>query len=287
MSDVGTLRARNVAFWTQAAPGWVRHARHQDEYGKPLGAVAMDRLAPRPGESVLDVGCGCGGTTAEVALAVGPAGTAVGVDLAEPMVSAASARFPADRHPGLSFVTADIETVAHIPGAPFDAAFSRMTLMLLADPVAGCTTIRRALRPGGRLAATVFRDGGANPWLTLAVLGTAPHVGSLPPLPVGDEPGPFAFAEPARATRILAAAGFTEIDFAPHDVAMSTPDEPEAVAEWLIEIGPAGAAYRATSAEKQAVARAATARLLERFREQPGGYRIPAGIWLITALRAP
>jgi SAM-dependent methyltransferase len=287
MPDPGTLRARNHAFWTQAAPGWIRHADRQDEAGRPLGTAAMSRLRPKPGERILDVGCGCGGTTAELAAAVAPGGEAVGVDLAEPMVAAAKQRFPHDCHPGLRFVTADIETVEAVTGAPFDAAFSRMALMLLADPIAGCTTIRRSLRKGGRLAATVFRDGGANSWLAAATLGAAPHVGPLPPLPMGDEPGPFAFADPGRLERILTAAGFDAITVQPHDVTLDAPDEDEVVAEWLIEMGPAGAAYRASAPPGRAAARAAAARLFERFREAGVGYRFPAGVWLVTAVAAP
>lgn len=283
MADTAELRARSSAFWAQAAPGWIRHADRQDELGRPLGAVAMARLSPRPGERVLDVGCGCGGTTAELAAAVGPTGAALGVDLAESMVAAAATRFPPERHPGLRFAAADVETAAGLPGAPFDAAYSRMALMLLAEPVAGCVNVRRALRPGGRLAATVFRDGPANPWLPLAVLAAAPHVAALPPLPVGDEPGPFALADPARVRRILTAAGFDAITVEPHDVVMETPDDPDTVAEWLIEIGPAGAAYRAAPASQQAAARAAAAGLLERFRRPRTGYRLPSGLWLITA----
>ncbi|WP_144123786.1 class I SAM-dependent methyltransferase [Catellatospora sichuanensis] len=283
MADTAELRARNSTFWAQAAPGWIRHADRQDELGGPLGAIAMSRLSPRPGERVLDVGCGCGGTSAELATAVGPTGAVLGVDLAESMVSAAAARFPQDSHPGLRFAAADIETVEDLPGAPFDAAYSRMALMLLADPVAGCVNLRRALRPGGRLAATVFRDGRTNPWLPLAVLGAAPHVAALPPLPVGDEPGPFAFADPARVRRILTAAGFDAVTAEPHDVVMTAPDDPDTVAEWLIEIGPAGAAYRAAPAPQQTAARAAAAGLLDRFRERGTGYRLPAGLWLITA----
>lgn len=283
MPDTDTLRARNHAFWTQAAPGWARHADRQDEAGRPLGAAAMDWLRPKPGERILDVGCGCGGTTAELAAA---SGEAVGVDLAEPMLAAARRRFPRERHPGLRFFAADIETVEVVPGAPFDAAFSRMALMLLADPVAGCTTIRRSLRRGGRLAATVFRDGGANPWLPAATLGAAPHVGALPPLPMGDEPGPFAFADSGRVKRVLTAAGFDAVTVRPYDVILEAPDEGEAVAEWLIEMGPAGAAYRASAPPSRAAARAAAARLFERFREPGVGYRFPAGIWLVTGLNA-
>ncbi|GIJ63725.1 class I SAM-dependent methyltransferase [Virgisporangium aurantiacum] len=283
MDGTATLRHRNATFWANAAPGWIRHADRQDDIGRPLGAVGMHRLAPQPAERVLDVGCGCGGTTADIAAAVGADGAVVGIDLADGMVVTARERFPADRYPGIRFQAADIETLDVVPGAPFDAAFSRMTLMLLADPVAGCATIRRALRPGGRLVATVFRDGGANPWLPAALLGAAPHVGALPPLPVGDEPGPFSFADPTRLDRVLTAAGFVNVTIEPHDVTMNAPDEADVVAEWLIEIGPAGAAYRAAPPANQANARAGAARLLERFRAPGTGYRLPAGIWLVTA----
>jgi len=285
MADTAVLRANNVEFWAQAAPGWVHQADRHDRLGRPLGAAAMDWLRPQPGERVLDAGCGCGGTTAEIAAVVGPDGAAVGVDLAEAMIDAARRRFPRDRHPGIRFVAADIETMDLAPGAPFDAAYSRMTMMLLADPIAGAATIRRSLRPGGRFAATAFRDASAAPWLAAVLLGAAPHVGPLPPLPLGDEPGPFAFADPARITRVFAAAGFDRVRIQPYDVTMDAPDDPEAVAEWLIELGPAGGAYRNMPPAGQAAARAGAARLLERYRQPGFGYRLPAGHWLITAIR--
>lgn len=283
MTGVLGLRARNAAFWAQAAPGWIRHAGRQDRVGRPLGAAALDHLRLRPGERVLDVGCGCGGTTAEIARAVAPSGSAVGLDLAEEMVTAARARFAGQAGRALRFVAGDIETIAGVPGAPFDAVHSRMTLMLLADPVGGLANIRRSMRPGARLAATVFRDAGANPWLPAAMLGAAPHLGPLPPLPIGDEPGPFAFADPARAIRALTAAGFGDVAAGPHDVTLEAPDDPETVTAWLIEIGPAGAAYRNAGPAGQARARAGAARLLDRFRTAGTGYRLPAGHWLITA----
>ncbi|MEU4409695.1 methyltransferase domain-containing protein [Streptosporangium sp. NPDC023963] len=287
MTDIAGMRARNVTFWAQAAPGWIHHADRQDEYGRPLGAAALDRLRARPGERILDVGCGCGGTTAELAAAVAPTGAVVGLDLDESMVAAAAARFPSDRHPGLSFTAADIETAGTVAGAPFDAVFSRTALMLLADPVAGCSTIRRALRPGGRMAATVFRDGATSPWMHAVLLGAAPHLGPLAPMPAGDEPGPFAFADPERVKRILIEAGFEAVTVQPHDIALRAPDDPGTVAEWLIEIGPAGAAYRDAAPPRRAAARAGAARLLARFREPASGYRLTTGIWLITATAAP
>ncbi|WP_051752115.1 class I SAM-dependent methyltransferase [Streptosporangium amethystogenes] len=287
MTGIADMRARNVTFWAQAAPGWIHHADRQDEYGRPLGAAALDWLRPGPGDRILDVGCGCGGTTAELATAVAPTGTVVGLDLDDSMVAAAAARFPSDHHPGLRFTAADIETAGTVAGAPFDAVFSRMALMLLADPVAGCATIRRALRPGGRMAATVFRDGATSPWMHAVLLGAAPHLGPLPPMPVGDEPGPFAFADSERVIRILTEAGFEAVTVQPHDIVLHAPDDPGTVAEWLIEIGPAGAAYRDATPAQQAAARAGAARLLARFHEPASGYRLTTGIWLITAAATP
>lgn len=239
-------------FWAAAAPGWIRHADRQDVRGRPLGEAALRALAVRPGERVLDVGCGCGGTTAELAAAAGAGGAAVGVDLSTAMIEAARSRFPADRHPGLGFLAADVERLGTVPGGPFDAAYSRMVLMLLDDPVAGCAAVRRCLRPGGRLAATVFRAGSGNAWLPVVLLGAAPSLGALPPLPVGTEPGPFALADPERIHQVLTAAGFVDVAAEPHDVVMTAPDEPEDVAEWLIELGPAGAAYRQAPPAAQA-----------------------------------
>lgn len=268
-----------TAFWTDAAAGWVRHAETQDAYGHPLGAAAIEALAVRPGERVLDVGCGVGGTTAELARAAGPSGTVTGIDLSDEMIGAARRRFP-----DVTFVAGDIETVTGLPGAPFDAAYSRMVLMLLTDPVAGLRTIRSSLRPGGRLAATVFRSGRDNPWLPLVVLGAAPHLGPLPPLPMGDEPGPFAWADPSRIGSALAAAGFTGIAVSPSDVVVAAPAG-DSTAEWLIEVGPAGAAYRRATPAARTAARSGVARLLDRFADAGGWYRLPAGLHVVTAHR--
>lgn len=265
----------SVDLWSAMAPGWIRHADRQDALGEPLGACAMTALAPSPGERIVDIGCGCGGTTEEIA---SRAGSALGVDISAEMVAAARVRFP-----GTDFATVDVEAVDRIAGGPFDAAYSRMALMLFADPVAGLSAVRRSLRSGGRLAATVFRGQETNQWLISTVLGAAPHLGPLPALPLGDEAGPFAFASAERTTKLLAAAGFQDIVVTARDVVVATPDNPSIV-EWLIEIGPAGLGYRAAAPEAQAAARAGVVSLLRRFHTPGEGYRLPAGVWLITAV---
>lgn len=104
----------------------------------------------------------------------------------------------------------------------------------------------------------------------------------MPPLPLDGEPGPFALADPAKARRVLTSAGFHDVEVQPYDVTLATTDHPDTVAAWLIEVGPAGAAYRATPPPRQAAARTAVARLLGRYRAGTE-YRMPAGLWLITA----
>lgn len=281
MSNLDAVRARNLAYWDGTAPGWVRHADTQDRLGRPLGAAAIEHLAVAPGERVVDIGCGCGGTTAEIAASVQPGGRAVGIDVSDTMVEAARRRFP-----DVEFHVADAEMSRTLPGAPYDAAFSRMVLMLLADPIAGCATVRRSMRPGGRLAATFFRDPGSTPWLSAVLLGAAAHLGALPPMPVGDEPGPFAFADAGRVETVLGAAGFVDVALEPVDTAMVTDGAAEGVVEWLVEVGPAGAAYREADADARAAARRGAATLLAPYAESGGGYRLPTGIWLLTA-RAP
>ncbi|MCW6003429.1 hypothetical protein K1W54_02360 [Micromonospora sp. CPCC 205371] len=117
-----------------------------------------------------------------------------------------------------------------------------------------------------------------------AIGGAAPHVGALPPLPLGDEPGPFAFADPARIHQVLTAAGFDHVSIEAHNVVLRPVEALDTVAEWLIELGPAGPPYRAARPYQQASARAGVVRLLERFRTPGAGVRLPAGIWLITAV---
>jgi SAM-dependent methyltransferase len=113
----------------------------------PLGRRALDALAPRPGENVLDVGCGGGETALDLARAVAPGGTVVGIDLSAAVL--AFARRAAEGCKRVRFVQADAQAFPFQP-ASFDAAFSRFGVMFFADPTAAFINIRRSLRPNGQ-----------------------------------------------------------------------------------------------------------------------------------------
>jgi SAM-dependent methyltransferase len=243
-------------YWNDySGPSWARHA-----------GVAFGPLVLPYGERVLDLGCGTGDTVLAFA---SQGATVVGVDFSAPMLEVARARCAHLER--VSFVQADLATFA-VDGQ-FDLAYSRMCLMLLEDPVPALANIRAALRPGGRLVATVFRGMADNPWLPAVVMGAAPHLGPIPPLPLPGEPGPFAWADPDLIGKLLDAAGFSRVLVEAGDFLVRL----ESLAA-VIEFGPAGGAYRAASPASQEAARAGVSSLLARFDGE-----LPTGIWTVTA----
>jgi SAM-dependent methyltransferase len=126
----------------------------------PLGQRALAALAPRPGESVLDIGCGGGETALELAQAVAPDGTVMGIDLSAAVL--AFAQRAANGCERVRFVQADAQLFPFEP-ASFDTAFSRFGVMFFADPTAAFINIRRSLKPNGRLAFVCWRALEENP----------------------------------------------------------------------------------------------------------------------------
>jgi len=186
----------------------------------PLGRRALAALAPHPGESVLDIGCGGGETALDLARSVAPDGTVVGVDLSAAVL--AFARRAAKGCERVRFVQADAQVFPFEP-ASFDAAFSRFGVMFFADPTAAFVNIRRSLRPNGRLAFVCWRALEENPLDIVPLRAASAH---LPPQPAHDPdaPGPFAFANPDRVRGILERAGFGEIEITARDEKVGSGD---------------------------------------------------------------
>jgi len=186
----------------------------------PLGRRALEVLAPHPGESVLDIGCGGGETSLDLARAVAPDGTVVGIDLSAAVL--AFAQRAAKGCERVRFVQADAQMFPFEP-ASFDAAFSRFGVMFFADPTAAFINIRRSLRPNGRLAFVCWRALEENLLDILPLRAASAH---LPPQPAHDPdaPGPFAFANPDRVRGILERAGFAEIEITARDQQVGSGD---------------------------------------------------------------
>ena len=117
-----------------------------------------------PGQRVVDLGCGSGRTTLELAARVGPGGEAVGVDISAGMLARARERAARSGTGNVEFVYADVQ-VHELGEALFDAAYSRFGVMFFADPVAAFANIRKALRPGAVLSFVCWQSVFDNEWM--------------------------------------------------------------------------------------------------------------------------
>ncbi len=201
--------AQQIEYWNLAGRRWVEVQRDIDAQLAPLGLAAIERAALRPGETALDVGCGCGQATLQLAERVGPQGRVRGSDISEPMLTRARERAGEARLENVEFSSGDAQTEAFPEGA-FDLIFSRYGVMFFADPAAAFSNLRRALARSGRLVFVCWQELGKNPWMQLPMGAALAHL--PPPEPAApDAPGPFAFGDAERVRAILAAAGFAEV----------------------------------------------------------------------------
>jgi SAM-dependent methyltransferase len=245
----------------------------------PLGQRALEALTPRAGESILDIGCGGGETALDLARAVAPDGTVVGVDLSAAVL--AFAQRAAKGCERVRFVQADAQVFQFEP-ASFDAAFSRFGVMFFADPTAAFINIRRSLRPNGRLAFVCWRALEDN---LLDILPLRAASAYLPPQPAHDPdaPGPFAFANRDRLRGILQGAGFEEIEITAHDEKVGSGDLDTMLAV-CSRVGALGRILRENPELRTATLPAVRSALAAH--DGPDGVRLNAATWVVTA-RAP
>ena len=144
------------AYWNDdAGQRWVAHQQQLDAFMAPITRRLLEVAAPRVGERIIDVGCGCGDTTVQFAQKVGPSGHVLAVDVSEPMLARARERSQALAQ--VELVVADASVQAFAPGAA-DLLTSRFGVMFFVDPIAAFGNLRRALAPGGRLCVAVGKS---------------------------------------------------------------------------------------------------------------------------------
>jgi SAM-dependent methyltransferase len=280
MSETPSANAAQIDYWNAVAgPTWAAFQEQLDRQIEPLGLEAMAALAPAPGERILDIGCGCGQTSAALATRVGASGAVVGVDISEPMLEVARQRpLPAGAATP-RFRRADAQVEALDEGGGYDAAYSRFGVMFFEDPAAAFANIRRALKPGGRLAFVCWRPFALNPWMNIPAAAAAPHLPAMaPPDPLA--PGPFAFADDARVRGILTAAGFGEIGIEPLDTRIGGWGVDQTM-ELAFRVGPLGAALREAPERAGLVSEAVRAAITPY--ETPAGVLMPAAVWIVQA----
>jgi ubiquinone/menaquinone biosynthesis C-methylase UbiE len=278
---VDERNADQIAYWNgPAGRHWVSRQQTQDVVLAPILTAAIARAAVQPGERVIDIGCGCGATTIELGRRVGAAGRILGLDVSAPMLARAAERLPPELP--VELVQADATTYPFAPGG-FDLLFSRFGVMFFAEPARSFANLRRALRPGGRLAFACWRAPRENPWMMLPLHAAYAHVPRLPQLGPED-PGPFSFADAERVRRILDAAGFRSIALEPLDLALDIASGGGlgAAVAAVLEIGPTSRAVEGQPAETLAAVAVSIRRALAPH-QRDAAVPLAAAAWLVTA----
>jgi SAM-dependent methyltransferase len=251
------------------------------------GEAAMAAHPPRPGDRVVDLGCGFGDTTQWLAGLVGEEGEAVGIDVSEPFIETARKEAEEAGAGNVRFEVGDVQVTEF--GETFDYAFSRMGIMFFANPVQALRNVRAALAPGGRLCAVVWRRKLDNEWVSRAeqvVDRYLDHPEETEEPTCG--PGPFSMANADTVSEQLKIAGFEEITLRRCDLPLKIGKDLDHAVEFNMSLGPAGEVLRLWEDRVDEVRPRIAGELREALAEfeGPDGVFAPASTWIIGA-RAP
>ncbi len=281
MTNAASRQEAQIAYWNSAGGDrWVAAAEHTDRMLAPILRTLLAHANLQPGMAVLDIGCGCGATTVEIAKRVGNSGRVLAVDVSQQML--ARAKTSLSDFPQAELLEAD---AAAYPFEQFaDLAVSRFGVMFFGDPAAAFANIRKAINPSGRLLFACWRTHQENEWMRVP-LEAALSAGVPPAPPAGpDEPGPFSFADPERVKRILSAAGFAGLTVSPGEFALdiAAGGGLEAAVQQAMTIGAAAALLRKQPESLMGAARAAIEKALRPY-ERGGTVSLTGAIWLVEA----
>lgn len=248
------------------------------------GAAGLALHAPETGARVLDLGCGFGDTTLELAQRVGAGGAAVGIDASERFVDVGRAEAAAAGLANVRFLAGDVETADL--GGPFDYVYSRFGTMFFASPVRALRNVRRAMQTDARLCLVVWRGKQHNAWahrvedVVVELLGHPEN---------SDEPtcgpGPFSMGSPDVTSDILLAAGFEDVAFRRNDAPFLLGATIDDALDFALALGPAGEVVRLAGDEgvrRVDEVRAAVASALAEF-VTADGVCMPSSTWIVSA----
>jgi SAM-dependent methyltransferase len=250
--------------------------RHEQMLGR-LKTRLLVAARIQDGENVLDVGCGCGEMTILAARAAG-SGRALGADFSRIQVAEARRLAAAAGVANVRFEVADVQVHPFGAGV-FDVVLSSFGVMFFDDPSAAFANLRKALRPGGRLAFVCWRTRAENPVFTTGFAEAAAAIG-LREMP---EPGAaFSLADTGRVSALLSGAGFGGIEFTKADEPMLIGRDVDDVLEYertsptateiLTGLSPAHAAELTSQVRDRLMAYTS-----------PDGVTMPGAAWLVSA----
>ena len=221
----GELRAQLHGMWASVTGAWRENADYVDARGAEVTRAMLTRVAPQPGERVLELACGPGSVGLAAADLVGPRGDVVLSDIVVEMTTIAAARAAARGLTNVSVRVLDLERIDE-PDSSYDVVVCREGLMFAPDPACAMREIRRVLRPGGRVAVACWGPRARNPWLGIVFDAVGAQLGV--PVPPPGIPGPFSLDDAAMLAGLFSDAGLVDV----HVGELSTPLHAGSFDEW-------------------------------------------------------
>jgi SAM-dependent methyltransferase len=274
-----TANRAQIDYWNgPTGERWARYAGETDRSLVEAADAALKLADARPGERVLDIGCGAGVTSLMLAGAVGPGGHVTGVDVSRPMLALARSRTQAGN---IEFIEADAALYPFHPN--YDLIFSRFGVMFFVDPLAAFVNLRKSAVRDGRLAFVCWRAVAENEWVALPYLAAKPVLPEQKPVPP-HAPGPFAFADADRLRDILTGAGYSHICIEKFDGLMDLGPSPERASFQVTQLmGPTARALRDADDATRARAQAAVSQALAAIQTGTENIRLGIACWLVGA----
>ena len=285
-----TANEAQIEFWNGTfGDVWVEAQEQLDRMLAPLSDAALDQVGPLSGLRVIDIGCGCGGTTFALA---DRGANAWGVDISAPMLAHAESQ-AASRTPAASGTPAisgkgetrfsEADAAVHTFESNHQLIFSRFGVMFFDDPVGAFANLRTALTPEGKLLFMCWQGVQFNPWISVAARAIQPFLPESNAAPDPRAPGPFAFAERDYVMEILTSAGFADVVCEPLTGTLNVGRSLDDAIEFQTRIGPlsrilAEIEEDAVRAEAMLAARTALEGHLT-----PEGLLLDAACWLVSA----
>lgn len=195
--------------WQAAAEPWYRWGPALEDWLGEATELMLDLARLAPGGRVLDVAAGAGGQTLAAARRVGPEGSVLATDISENILGFAEHRAQEAGVQNVATRVMDGESLDVDPGF-FDAVISRVGFIYFPDQAAAFNGMRRALKPGGRLAGVVYSTPEANRFFSIPV-SIIRRRAELP-APAPGQPGPFSFGAAGVIEAAYERAGFSEIE---------------------------------------------------------------------------
>ena len=278
------INADMLAFWNgKGGDIWVARQEHTDITLAPVTDALLVFAAPRAGERMVDIGCGCGAPTLEFARAVGPSGRVAGLDISGPMLAEGERRASAAGIANVDLRQADPATAAL---DEYDLLISAFGVTFFGDRVAAFTNMRRAAAPDARMALVCWRSLAENPWMEVPMTAAAQH---LPPRPkaVPNAPGMFAFADRDHVTEVVTAASWAPPRFEKLDMDLDIAAG-RGLEEAVVQSTQIGAVNSWLRNQPEEVVSAAAASIHEALAPyaDDARVRLPGAMWLISSAPA-